>query len=522
MGRLRLSHFFFYLNMFRKNYYMSYRSYYLYQKYQSINGSTPAPVYPMEYSYDGEGTMPTVVKSENDAACGYAPPSPPSPIDYSKEYLTIESLEDGNVIYWNNANSAITKTISASTDNGQTWTAYTSSTVGSGTTIATLNTGDKVLLKGINSTYASDIGRYNRFLSTKKYNVYGNIMSLLHGDSFVDKTLLQLSYTFQRLFHNTNVVDASNLILPATTLMTHCYWGMFWGCTNLTTAPELPATTLANQCYAAMFNGCTSLTTAPSVLPATTLTERCYEWMFEGCTSLTTAPELPATALAERCYGEMFYGCTSLTTAPVLPATTLATWCYYCMFGNCTSLTTAPVLPATTLANQCYYYMFYGCTSLTTVSELPATTLAYSCYESMFRDCTSLTKAPELPATTLANGCYNGMFEGCTSLTTVPELPATTLAYSCYGYMFAECTSLTTAPELPATTLASHCYETMFCGCTSLNSITCLATDISATNCTNAWVSHVAASGTFVKASSMYDWETGGSGIPTNWTVQNA
>ena len=339
MGRLRLSHFFFYLNMFRKNYYMSYRSYYLYQKYQSINGSTPAPVYPMEYSYDGEGTMPTVVKSENDAACGYAPPSPPSPIDYSKEYLTIESLEDGNVIYWNNANSAITTTISASTDNGQTWTAYTSSTVGSGTTIATLNTGDKVLLKGINSTYASDIGRYNRFLSTKKYNVYGNIMSLLHGDSFVDKTLLQLSYTFQRLFHNTNVVDASNLILPATTLMTHCYWGMFWGCTNLTTAPELPATTLA---------------------------------------------------------------------------------------------------------------------------------------------------------------------------------------YSCYGYMFAECTSLTTAPELPATTLTDYCYDGMFYECTSLNSITCLATDISATNCTNAWVSHVAASGTFVKASSMYDWETGGSGIPTNWTVQNA
>jgi hypothetical protein len=34
---------------------------------------------------------------------------------------------------------------------------------------------------------------------------------------------------------------------------------MFYGCTSLTTAPELPATTLANSCYRFMFYGCTSL-----------------------------------------------------------------------------------------------------------------------------------------------------------------------------------------------------------------------------------------------------------------------
>ena len=34
--------------------------------------------------------------------------------------------------------------------------------------------------------------------------------------------------------------------------------------------------------------------------------------MFYGCTSLTTAPELPATTLADSCYGYMFYDCTSL------------------------------------------------------------------------------------------------------------------------------------------------------------------------------------------------------------------
>jgi hypothetical protein len=60
--------------------------------------------------------------------------------------------------------------------------------------------------------------------------------------------------------------------------------------------------------------------------------------MLYGCTSLTTAPELPATTLASDCYYQMFYGCTSLTTAPELPATTLVDYCYGHMFNGCTSL----------------------------------------------------------------------------------------------------------------------------------------------------------------------------------------
>ena len=199
-----------------------------------------------------------------------------------------------------------------------------------------------------------------------------------------------------------------------------------------------------------------------------TMASYCYRTMFYGCTSLTTAPELPATTLADHCYDNMFYWCSLLTTAPELPATTLAEYCYSNMFNGCTSLTTAPALPATTLAMGCYNGMFYGCTALTTAPALPATTLAGNCYIYMFRDCTSLTTAPELPATTLTSNCYRTMFQGCTSLTTAPELPATTLADHCYNYMFYGCTALTTAPELPATTLANYCYANMFYGCTKI------------------------------------------------------
>ena len=179
--------------------------------------------------------------------------------------------------------------------------------------------------------------------------------------------------------------------------------------------------------------------------------------LFYGCTALTTAPELPATTLNEDCYRQMFEGCTGLTTPPALPATTLAPECYWEMFKDCTGLTTAPELPATTLAYRCYWQMFEGCTSLTYAPELPATTLAGACYQEMFINCSKLTYAPEIPATTLADYCYSHMFWNCSSLTTAPKLPATTLAPWCYSSMFYGCTSLNYSKMLATDISASYC-----------------------------------------------------------------
>ncbi len=214
----------------------------------------------------------------------------------------------------------------------------------------------------------------------------------------------------------------------------------------------------------------------------------------------------------------------SVETKNYESATTVSEYAFRNFFSGHTNLISAEnlVLPSTTLSNSCYAGLFKGCTSLTTAPELPATTLATSCYSGMFYGCTSLTTAPELPAKAMTLGCYSSMFEGCTSLTTAPELPATNLAIDCYGSMFRGCTSLTTAPELLATTLEdNYCYYQMFYGCTSLNYIKCLATIILDDDCLNDWVKGVASSGTFVKASSMNNWSTGASGIPSGWTVSN-
>ena len=313
------------------------------------------------------------------------------------------------------------------------------------------------------------------------------------------------------------LVDYDNYVTVSTANARFCY--LFRDCASLTTAPELPATTLDSYCYYGMFYKCAGLTTAPE-LPATTLAPYCYQNMFLYCAGLTTAPKLPATTLADYCYKAMFYHCAGLTTAPELPAITLAPYCYQQMFQS-TSLTTAPKLPATTLAPYCYYEMFWDCDGLTAAPELPATTLAERCYQEIFRDCDGLTTAPELPATTLAPYCYNGMFLESEGLTTAPELPATVLADYCYYQMFRGCTGLTVAPELPATVLADYCYHDMFRDCKKLDNITMLATDISAAYCLTDWVSGVASTGTFTKAAAMTSLTTGVSGIPEGWTVKN-
>ena len=333
-----------------------------------------------------------------------------------RNYFFIEALADGMTVTLSNSSQGITapaNDLEYSTDQ-QVWT-----TLPNNIASPAINTGERIYLRG-NATSAFDMANMTLgmgfFNISQSCNVGGNIMSLLFNDDFENKTdLTGYVGAFAGLFTQQPIVDASELILPATTLAVNCYWGMFQGCTSLTTAPELPATTLEYGCYSGMFRSCTSLTTAPE-LPATTLADGCYFGMFVSCTSLTTAPTLPATTLVVDCYRQMFNGCTSLTTAPELPATTLADYCYYGMFSGCTSLTTAPELPATTLTDWCYTEMFYGCSNLNYITMLATDISASSCL-SIWVNGVSATgtfvKNPALSEETIGRG-VSGIPEGWT------------------------------------------------------------------------------------------------------------
>ncbi len=156
---------------------------------------------------------------------------------------------------------------------------------------------------------------------------------------------------------------------------------------------------------------------------------------------------------------------------------------------------------------------------------LPVTEMADKCYMQMFRNCTSLTKAPEFRVEKTAYRCCYNMFRKCSGLKDVSliELPAMTLSVDCYRELFRECSNLkTAAPMLPAPTLVQECYRQMFSS-SKITSITCLATDISATDCLNEWVSSVPSGGIFYKSPDIEasKYPTGSHGIPSGWTVKN-
>lgn len=230
--------------------------------------------------------------------------------------LTFEAKTAGATVTFSNSTS-LTINLQYKVNNDE-WT-----TVNSSTTITLANVGDKVSFRGDNDRLATSMSVYCYFSNTGQCYIYGNLMSLLYSNSNTYSTATELNgtYTFYHLFENASNLYShayKTLELPATTLTDHCYDGMFYYCSNLTTAPELPATTLGQYCYKFMFEGCSNLTTVPERLPATTLQSGCYYGMFKECSSLTTAPELPAPTLVYQCYIYMFYRCRQLSSITCL------------------------------------------------------------------------------------------------------------------------------------------------------------------------------------------------------------
>jgi hypothetical protein len=246
--------------------------------------------------------------------------------DYEKEYLTLEILTGGSIVW--NSSSSYTTTISYSIDDLP-WQTVTS--VRGGRPIVTLSPGQTIKFKGVNSSYGmTNPNTYCTFSgSTASFNVRGNIMSMIYGDDFTGTTLTS-NLAFPSLFRTTKVVSARNLVLPSSAVPGDSYRLMFYNCTGLTEAPSvLPGTELGITCYYGMFSGCTSLTLAPSSIgsssthmPASACTN-----MFFNCRSLTTAPELPVRTLRTYSYSGMFTGCAKLNSITCLATNISASNC---------------------------------------------------------------------------------------------------------------------------------------------------------------------------------------------------
>ena len=167
----------------------------------------------------------------------------------------------------------------------------------------TLEQLDMVQFYGNSKDYSN-----TKIVSTDNVELSGNIMSLVDEENFATITTME-GASFAGLFAgNTHGINASGLLLPATTLSQDCYSGMFAGCSGMDDTPaELPALTLAPGCYSNMFEGCGMLSDAPH-LPATELVTECYENMFYGCFSLKNVTCLATTINGTDCTKDWLSG----------------------------------------------------------------------------------------------------------------------------------------------------------------------------------------------------------------------
>ena len=418
-----------------------------------------------------------------------------------------------------------------------------------------------------------------KFNGTGNFNIGGNLASLMLGEDYEQGASLTGNWTFSYMFQDeTGLCGASDLTLPMATMTASGYRSLFEGCTNLTVAPAvLPATTLATSCYAYMFKSCTKLSTPPA-LPARTLAESCYEQMFHSCKALTKAPTLRAETLVTKCYNQMFNGCTSLQeiammATDVSASNCLANWVnnvpssgtfyrnpdknnfsrgvsavptnwtllpwdelrirvndpgsvsysgtgleYSLNWGDWTDYTAGSAITLATDDNVRFR------TSARVVVKCDGSFSASTGFKVSGNVMSLVAGSDYRTATSVPAEAFQGLFLNATNLSSVAglSLPATTLAKDCYRQMFMNCTQLKEAPELPAETLAAGCYAEMFYGCSQLSQILCDARDISATGCTQDWMSGVADTGLFGGDHYSTAWtKNDPSGIPPGWSASN-
>lgn len=204
--------------------------------------------------------LPNVSRCDSEKDVHYSP----RPDDYQlDQYLTFEALEEGTFTLTIPAsvNTNYVTSVSYSINDGVTWTTVQNTSSSVTITTPTIQSGSKVLWKGMAIAYASGLIDSNSiFSSTGNFKASGNIMSLLYGDNFINSYMgfpTNSNLNFYNLFRYCKITVAP--LLPATTLMGGCYRGMFQGCISLTASPTLSATTLANSCYQYMFQGCSSI-----------------------------------------------------------------------------------------------------------------------------------------------------------------------------------------------------------------------------------------------------------------------
>ena len=252
-------------------------------------------------------------------------------IDYSKEYFTIEALESGTMKAYINWYAAI--------GNGNIYYSFDKSTW---TSIFKHNANDQYyqyytninVVKNQKIYFKGDYTPHNNYnlgglkiSNDFKFNVSGNILSLVYLDNFQNQEYLiqqsnlitsssnskwnycdseyngvryyrnmgeQYMNIFAAMFKdNTNLISAGNLVFSMKQVCDSAFSSMFYGCTSLVDFPQfVDGMVCWRNPFHSMFYGCTSLKKVEKFSPifARRISNNGSNYycsnMFSGCTSL--------------------------------------------------------------------------------------------------------------------------------------------------------------------------------------------------------------------------------------------
>lgn len=236
------------------------------------------------------------------------------------DYFYIQNEYAGaNTITLTKTGSPTDISLDYSTDNGETWTTWSSA---NGNLSVGLAQGEKVLLKGTNDKISTSSSAYFSFSGTQNHSIGGNMVALYDSTCLSDTVP---THCFNRLFLNdTTLISASNAKITATNFNHLACSNTFKGCTALVSSLEFTANSVGENSFDSMFDGATSLNNVSNIhLDSTSLTVGTCKVMFRG-TAITTAPEIKATTI----YGNssnynngsmafMFHNCSNLTSIKI-------------------------------------------------------------------------------------------------------------------------------------------------------------------------------------------------------------
>lgn len=311
-----------------------YTSYWLYQRYEQRGEQEPIPYYPNTYSIDGDGTMPLVVRREDDEQCGYIPP-------YEPIYRWIPTMDtvcinDGKKLkatYGDGSFYELVCNESTRLTRGETNpSGYQASAM------TTAEIGDCVISIGIDA--------FSGCTSLTSVRIPDSVNWLADGAFQYCESL-------------------PNLLLP--TGVTHIGEAAFWNCTSLTNIGIPNNVTYIGPIA---FSNCTSLTDITIPTGLTFWDQRTFEY----CTSLTSVT-LP-NDVSFIPYSSFQY-CTSLENIDIPDnITNIGDGA----FENCTSLTSVTIPSGVTYIGGAAFSNCANLTSVTCLATTPPTLGYYSGY----------------------------------------------------------------------------------------------------------------------------------------------